>query len=392
VNNRPPWASLDPATGKLYGTPQASDIGTHSNIAVGVDDGVNKVYLPEFSVTVIQGRKSHYGHYFSTNDTDTPADVATLCEQPGVSGVVWRQPWALVEPAAGIYDFSSFDQALGAIATSSNPQCQMWLFVEFKSFSSSPVKNPCPVYLQPESAPNSYGNGAATCFMWEPAVSSAYAAMMQAAAARYDSNARVEGLILQESALGFTGAYSQDAAHGGTYTPTGWRDSLIGLINQCAAAFATSRCMAFLNFLPGGQTYLNDISAAISAIPGDQVCFSGPDVLPNDPALYKDSNRVYEVLTQHVGCRSDSAQNHSYQVPGCDLNCIFHFAVSGTFGMFPAIAPLTGGLCINSYLFWNHRVTPSATGLTWTDALPVIAANPYGPGWYTQCAGGGGAP
>ena len=28
----------------------------------------------------------------------------------------------------------------------------------------------------------------------------------------------------------------------------------------------------------------------------------------------------------------------------------------------------------------------------WTDALPVIAANPYGPGWYGQCAGGGSPP
>jgi hypothetical protein len=47
---------------------------------------------------------------------------------------------------------------------------------------------------------------------------------------------------------------------------------------------------------------------------------------------------------------------------------------------------------VNSYLFWNHRVTSSATGLDWTDALPVIAANPYGVGWLDQCAGGGDVP
>jgi hypothetical protein len=43
-------------------------------------------------------------------------------------------------------------------------------------------------------------------------------------------------------------------------------------------------------------------------------------------------------------------------------------------------------------LFWNHTVATSTTGLTWNDALPVIAAHPYGQGWYGQCAGGGGAP
>ena len=56
-----------------------------------------------------------------------------------------------------------------AIAGSHNPQCQLWIFVEFKSFNSSPVKNPCPVYLQAKhSALNADGGRAATCFMWEP--------------------------------------------------------------------------------------------------------------------------------------------------------------------------------------------------------------------------------
>ena len=74
------------------------------------------------------------------------------------------------------------------------------------------------------------------------------------------------------------------------------------------------------------------------------------------------------------------------------MDCIFRFGVGGTFGDFPETAPRTGGLCINSYLFWNHRVSPSSTGLDWTHALPVIAAYPYGSAWLDQCAGGGGSP
>ena len=75
-------------------------------------------------------------------------------------------------------------------------------------------------------------------------------------------------------------------ANGGTYTSIAWRDALINIISQCAAEFATSRCVSFLNFLSGGQSYLYDISAAISAVPNNQVCFSGPDLLPNSPSLY----------------------------------------------------------------------------------------------------------
>ena len=93
-------------------------------------------------------RKANYGHYFATRYADTPDDVAMLCDQPGVSGVVWRRTWKEVEPVAGVYDFSSFDKVLRAIAGSHNPQCQLWIFVEWKSFAGSPIKNPCPTYLQ----------------------------------------------------------------------------------------------------------------------------------------------------------------------------------------------------------------------------------------------------
>jgi len=85
-------------------------------------------------------------------------------------------------------------------------------------------------------------------------------------------------------------------------------------------------------------------------------------------------------------------QNDSYRVHGCGLECIYHFAVDGSLGAFPEESPRNGGLCVNSYLFWNDMVRRSRTGLNWKDALPVIAAHPYGSGWLNQCAGGGGRP
>lgn len=393
VAGKPAWAAFDPATGHLWGVPQPADTGARAQIIISVGDGAHTVALPQFTVTVMQTRKSNYGHYFATHYSDSPATAAMLCEQSGVSGVVWRQPWQQVEPAAGRYDFSAFDKVLAATAASRNPQCHLWLFVEFKSFNNSPVRNPCPAYLQAQhSGPNSFGGGAATCFMWEPSVVNAFAAMMRAAAARFDRNPRVEGFIIQESSLGFNGNYSQDVASGGSYTAVAWRDALIDIISRCAASFVTSRCTSFLNFLSGGQQYLNDISAAISAVPNNQVCFSGPDLLPNNAALYHGEDSVYQVIARHPGCRSNSAQNASYRVPGCQLDCIFHFAVGGTLGAFPVNAPLTGGLCVNSYIFWNDRATRSATGLDWKNALPVIAAHPYGTDWFRHCAGSDGRP
>ena len=338
-------------------------------------------------------QKKNFGHYFATSYSDTPAEAAALCERAGVTGVVWRSTWHEVEPRPGVYNFGSFDKVLHAIVASRKPSCHLWLMVEFKSFVNSPVKNPCPTYLQARhSAPNSYGRGAATCFLWEPVVTSAYVQMVKAAAARYDRNPRVEGLVIQESSLALNGRYSQDVRDGGTYTPGAWRNALIQVIDHCSAAFAHSHCMAFLNFLRGGQSYLHDVSAAISSVPGNRACISGPDLLPNNPALYEGNDASYQVIVRHSGCRAISAQNHSYHVQSCGLECLFGFAVGGTFGAFPARAPLTGGLCVNSYLFWNDKFSRKASAQDWTDALGVIAKHPYGPGWLGQCAGNDGKP
>jgi hypothetical protein len=390
VSGKPAWASFNSKTGRLWGTPASTDAGTIVSVSISASDGKHTATLP-FSLAVTGDSKvARYGHYFVARGIDGPDDVAMLCEQPGVSGVVWRRTWYEVEPAPGTYDFSSYDEILSAIAGSHNPQCQLWIFIEWKSFAGSRIKNPCPAYLQDRSAPIANGNGAAICFMWEPAVTQAYVAMMKAAAVKYDGNPRVEGVIFQETALSLTGSYSQDVADGGTYTAEAWRDALIEMVGQCGAAFKNSRCLSFLNFIRGGQKYLYDVSAALAALPNDRGCMSGPDVLPNNSSLYQNTASVYQVLVRHGGCRSNSVQNDSYEVPGCGMDCIFRFAVNGRFGSFDAAAPYSSGLCVNSYLFWNHRVPTSNTGLNWDDALPVIAAYPYGSGWTDRCEGGGG--
>jgi hypothetical protein len=404
VRNQPAWTTFDTATGTLRGTPRSADVGAYPDVTIRVTDGTYWRTLPPFAIRVgadstdvdVQvplSRKATYGHYFATRYEDTPADVAMLCGQQGVKGVVWRRTWNEVEPSPGVYDFSSFDQVLRAIAGSHNPQCQLWIFVEFKSFNVSPVKNPCPAHLQARySGLNADGHRAATCFMWEPVVKDAYVKMMKAAATRYDANPRFEGFVLQESALGFNGEYSQDVADGGTYTATKWRDALVDLVAQCGNAFSRSRCLVFLNFLKGGQQYLHDVSRAISAIPDNRGCMSGPDLLPDVTGLHQGKDAVYQVLVRHQGCRSNSAQNNSYGIRNFNMDQVFNFAVRGNAGQFDSSSPRTSGVCVNSYMFWNHRVKVSWTGRNWLDALPVIAAYPYGRNWLEQCAGGGGTP
>jgi hypothetical protein len=52
IAHKPGWLSFDQATGKLSGTPSASNIGTYTNIVISVTDGTPYVALAPFSITV----------------------------------------------------------------------------------------------------------------------------------------------------------------------------------------------------------------------------------------------------------------------------------------------------------------------------------------------------
>jgi len=53
IVNLPAWASFDPATGTLSGTPENADVGTTSDILISVSDGMKTVSLPSFDITVV---------------------------------------------------------------------------------------------------------------------------------------------------------------------------------------------------------------------------------------------------------------------------------------------------------------------------------------------------
>ena len=52
IAGKPPWALFDNATGRLSGTPAATDGGTYANIAISVSDGLAAAALPAFSIVV----------------------------------------------------------------------------------------------------------------------------------------------------------------------------------------------------------------------------------------------------------------------------------------------------------------------------------------------------
>jgi hypothetical protein len=54
ATNLPAWASVNAQTGKVSGTPQATDVGTFANVKISVSDGSLSASLGTFSITVSQ--------------------------------------------------------------------------------------------------------------------------------------------------------------------------------------------------------------------------------------------------------------------------------------------------------------------------------------------------
>lgn len=52
VANKPSWATFDPRTGRLSGTPSSADVGTYANIVIAAFDGTATAALAPFTITV----------------------------------------------------------------------------------------------------------------------------------------------------------------------------------------------------------------------------------------------------------------------------------------------------------------------------------------------------
>ncbi|HXV74906.1 MAG TPA: putative Ig domain-containing protein, partial [Candidatus Polarisedimenticolaceae bacterium] len=58
IANKPPWASFSASTGRLTGTPSATDLGEHADISIQVSDGRLTSTLGPFYIVVNSGNQA----------------------------------------------------------------------------------------------------------------------------------------------------------------------------------------------------------------------------------------------------------------------------------------------------------------------------------------------
>lgn len=107
IANRPSWASFDPATGRLSGTPARSDAGRYRNIVISVSDGRATAALGAFSITVeahntaptisgTPGTNATEGSRYTFTPTASDADGDSL-----TFSISNRPAWATFSPSTG---------------------------------------------------------------------------------------------------------------------------------------------------------------------------------------------------------------------------------------------------------------------------------------------------
>jgi putative Ig domain-containing protein len=74
IANKPAWASFDPGTGTLEGTPQAADVGSYPNITISVTDGLYAIAMRSFAISVVS---SAAGSIMLSWDPPTQRDDGT---------------------------------------------------------------------------------------------------------------------------------------------------------------------------------------------------------------------------------------------------------------------------------------------------------------------------
>jgi hypothetical protein len=115
VENKPGWATFDAQTGRLSGTPTASNVGTYPDIVISASDGTYSVALPSFSIDVLQMSAASGAAEVSWNASTTdvygsPAEAAGYKVYYGRSPGVYDQSVSIPNPgvvSAVIEDLSA---------------------------------------------------------------------------------------------------------------------------------------------------------------------------------------------------------------------------------------------------------------------------------------------
>jgi hypothetical protein len=107
ITKKPSWATFSTATGRLSGTPAATDVGTDSGIVIAVSDGSLTASLPAFAITVQAANRAPIisGTPGTSVTAGQPYDFTPTASDPDgqtlTFSITGRPTWATFSTATG---------------------------------------------------------------------------------------------------------------------------------------------------------------------------------------------------------------------------------------------------------------------------------------------------
>ncbi|MDR2878178.1 MAG: hypothetical protein LBV36_09115 [Chromatiales bacterium] len=299
--------------------------------------------------------KYHPGHYIALNDWDGPTQMLQAV-RPGVTGIHKRYPWKVLEPTPGTYDFSGIEADLTIAA---DHGMQLVIMIEDKSFARNVRMTP-PYLWEKYTLP--YIDGGQVAKRWDPYVLQRMALLTSALGAAFDTHPSLEGIAFQESAMGFTPEIQRASG----YTPERYRDALITMLTTTKSRFPRSQVFWYMNYLEGRQAYIGDVAEAIAPY---GIVMGGPDILPDSWPLNFHSYPFYTRFKDRMTLFG-AVQYDSYKHQHASASATKYWTMQELFAFGRDQLHL-------DYIFWTRKTRSiPEDSYNWTNALPVIAANP----------------
>ena len=127
IANRPAWATFSTTTGRLSGTPAATDVASYSNIIITVTDGTAQTSLASFSIAVVQVATGNATVSWTAPTTNT--DGSTLTDLAGYR-IAYGRSSTVLDQSASITNASISTYQLTNLATG------QWFFAVYAVNSS----------------------------------------------------------------------------------------------------------------------------------------------------------------------------------------------------------------------------------------------------------------
>lgn len=227
---------------------------------------------------------------YTTNPT-----VFSTVVKPGVEGMIVVYPWRLLEPERRRYELGLLEAHVEYLEQN-HPDVGLVIQINDRSYPSAPA-NPLPDWIAEAgyAIPCERAGAGVVSARWVPRVADALIDLHGAVCERLGGSPVFAGTATGETAVGISDAQAKAQVAG--YTPPGYANALRMICTAIASANPRSRLWFLMNFLQGqgGQALLHDLVLEISAEPWG-VAIGGPDVLPNNDALVRQTYGIYRSL------------------------------------------------------------------------------------------------